>query len=423
MPQTIEKSQAINAVPVGEGMRLHFLHSTKFKTAIFCVLLRRSLTREDATLNALLPGVLRRGTSKHDTIGKINAVMEDLYGGVFDCQTIKKGEQQLIQFYFEGLTFHDNFYRGLEFVKEAMLSPLTINGAFKDSYCAGAVNSLKDDISSLINNKAEYAKERLFECMCKNEPFGISADGYIEDLAFAKAPELYKHYMKILDASPIEFVCLGNLDSDELQDKVKSLFDRPFGRKAISVPPSAQIRYSPKPIDIYRENLNSSQGKICIGLRAEVQSVGPDFPAMLLLNEILGSGPNSKLFTRLREKESLCYYVNSVFYRFKSIILIQSGVAPENFGRMLDLAIQEIDDIKCGKISEAEWGNARKSLINRLRGGQDYPSAAIDFYTVQHLLGDTDTANDVIEKIEKVALEDISRLAGTLYADAAFELS
>jgi predicted Zn-dependent peptidase len=175
-------------------------------------------------------------------------------------------------------------------------------------------------------------------------------------------------------------------------------------------------------MDIYKESLNSSQGKICIGLRADCRQQGECYTSMLLLNEILGGGSNSKLFVNLREKESLCYYVNSVYYRFKSIIVIQCGVASENFDKAIELSLLEVDKLKNGEITETEWENAKMSLINKFRGGQDYPAATIDFYMVQHLLGDPDELDDVIEKIRGATIEDMVGIAKTLYADAAFQL-
>ena len=49
------------------------------------------------------------------------------------------------------------------------------------------------------------------------------------------------------------------------------------------------------------------------GMRIEMRDSHPDYPAMLFGNYILGSGPASRLFGRIRGKEGLSYGVGSSF--------------------------------------------------------------------------------------------------------------
>ncbi|MDR2752549.1 MAG: hypothetical protein LBC41_17985, partial [Clostridiales bacterium] len=197
------KRRAVEALAIDDGIRIHFMPARKFKTAVFCALVRRTLTKEEATQNAVLPGVLMRGCEKYNTFGKMQAAVEDLYGSVYDCMIVKKGEEQILEFYFDGLTVNDAFYNGLSFLKEAMLNPLAPNGAFKEEYFQGAIENQKNEIESRINNKAEYCKQKLFERMCEKERFSVYAGGSLDELGGLTGKSLLAHYWKILRSSQI----------------------------------------------------------------------------------------------------------------------------------------------------------------------------------------------------------------------------
>ena len=69
------------------GVWLTHLREDKFKTACFSVSLLSQLNRETASMNALIPFVLRRGTSAFPDMETLSARMEELYGTVIEPTT------------------------------------------------------------------------------------------------------------------------------------------------------------------------------------------------------------------------------------------------------------------------------------------------------------------------------------------------
>jgi predicted Zn-dependent peptidase len=350
---------------------------------------------------------------------KMQAEMERLYGSIFDCHIVKKGEQQILQLYFEGIPAEDNFTQGMSFLLEAMLHPLTDGNAFYSDFTEIAKDNLRASLNGRINAKGEYALQRCFEEMCKDEPFGIFVDGRIEDVDSLDAAGLCAHYGDMLRTAPIDFICLGNVNADTVTDMLTSAFAEP---RTPQEPPEAVLRYSPKEAAVITENMNSNQGKICMGFRSKTPPTGRPFYACLMVNELLGGGPYSKLFTRIREKESLCYYINSVLYRFKSIIMVQSGVAAENFGRVKELVLEELKAIQNDDISRTEWDSALAGLIKKFISGRDYQPAVLDFYCAQYLLGDSTQVEELIDGLKAVTPDEVADAAGGLYLDTVFEL-
>lgn len=394
----------------------------KFKTAAICLMLRRPLKRDETTKNALLANILGAGSKKYPSLHEINKYMEELYGAVFGSLIVKKGEFQIIRLYIEFTAAMDDelLTLALKFLQEILFNPLSENGEFSREIFENEKNMLKDSISERINDKNSYVRLKCIENMCKNEPFGVYADGYEKDLEEINSKALYKHYEEILQSTPIEFIASGNIDGAKFEKLVNENFE-----KSNSLPLNldcASIVYEPGPASSHEEVLKVNQGKICMGLRAGCGNSGNPFYTLLVLNEILGGSGNSKLFMNLREKASLCYNIFSFLFRAKSILMIQSGVETEN----IDIAVQKINEqiqaVKDGDVSDNELHLAKQGLISGFKSITDSQGGVLDFYYTQHILGDSDSINDIILGIEGVKIPDVVKLAAALYTDTVYVL-
>ncbi|MCL2462261.1 MAG: insulinase family protein [Defluviitaleaceae bacterium] len=402
---------------------LHFIHSAKFKTAIFCALLHRPLARDEVTRNALLPGILKRGCAKYPSIQSMRLAAEDLYGSAFDARVVKKGERQVIEFFFEAVPGQKdgNFYKGLEFMGECLLRPLEKDGAFLPEIVDGEKENLRLGIAARINSKAEYARFKCLEKMCEGEPFGIPVDGYAEDLYGLTGESLLEGWKNALAGSVIDFFCIGNLDEAELGAKVREIFS--FPRSETAAIPAGEIKAAPGGIKTIKEEADATQGKLCMGLRCGVEPAGRRFYALMLANEIIGGGASSRLFANIREKNSMCYSVSSNLYRFKSIMLIQSGVSSDKLEEAAGMITEEIEKIKSGGISQEDLDNAKTALTKKYRGLQDYPAAALDYYASQAMIGDTDSLEDAVKILGDMSLGDVFDSLKSLAVDTVFLLA
>ena len=394
----------------------------KFKTAGICLMLRMPLKREYATFNALLAGVLSSGSKKYPNLYEINKYMEELFGAVFSGQVVKKGELQIIRLYIEFITVlnEDIMARSVEFLKEILFNPLANDGSFDKATVESEKEQLKYLIEERVNDKNEYARLKCVEKMCADEPFGIYADGYIEDLEKIDEKSLYAHYEELIKSVPLEFIATGNIDEGKFTQLINENFENnDFGGISFNV---SEIEYRPKAMQRHEERLNINQSKICMGLRADCGYKGKAFKTILVLNEILGGSGNSKLFMNLREKDSLCYNIFSFVYRAKAIMMIQCGVENNNVEISIEKINEQIENMKAGNITEDEINMAKQGLISHFKGMSDYQSSVLDFYYTQHILGDEENAMDMIAGIKAISIEDITAMAKTLYTDVIYVL-
>ncbi len=174
-------------------------------------------------------------------------------------------------------------------------------------------------------------------------------------------------------------------------------------------------------VNVIVENLQSIQGNLCVGYKSQgLSNKGDIFYSLLVFNEILGGGSVSKLFDNVREKESLCYGINSCIYRFKLLMLINSGVEGSKLDYVKDLVVRETEKLAEGDFTDQDIEKAKAGLVKKYRGVLDYPSSLMDFYVTGKLLDDPDEIDDVVQRINRVTRENICKCGKALVLDTIF---
>ena len=124
------------------NVELTCITTDKFKASYFSVYLLQQLNRENASLNALIPNVLRRGCAKYPDMESMAAALNDLYGAAIEPVVRLAGEIQCTGFI---SNFVDDKYipgetslleRVIGLVGDVLLAPVTKGGNLLDDYVA-----------------------------------------------------------------------------------------------------------------------------------------------------------------------------------------------------------------------------------------------------------------------------------------------
>src|SRR5690625_2376893 len=83
------------------GLNVHTVQSTKFKTINIVAKFRAPLSRKTVTMRALLPYILRQGTKSYPTEQALQLKLDHLYGAVLSIDGAKKGDNHIISFRLE----------------------------------------------------------------------------------------------------------------------------------------------------------------------------------------------------------------------------------------------------------------------------------------------------------------------------------
>lgn len=409
-------------VKLGNGIFLNLIKTNKFKSNLLSYYFIRPLNRDEVTRNSLVPLVLKRGTEDLNSSIQIEKAFEDMYGANYSSSVNKRGERHVIRFSAEwanGKYLNDNEQNSkvVELLRKIIYNPYIENNAFKKEYVDQEKENHKIRIESKINDKRSYAVNRCIEEMCKYEDFSIYSLGYIEDIDSINEINLYKQYENLLNTSQIEIFYVGDYDEDFENYLIDS---NSVEREDVVDIIREKITASVEQKNMVEESLDVNQGKIVIGYRTGIPFEDELYNSLLIASDILGGGPNSKLFRNVREKESLAYYISSSVIKYKSIMLIDGGIEFENYQKTVNIINTQIEELKAGDFSDDDIEISKKSIKTSLESIRDSIFHISEFFLSQIIGKDSRNLKQVIEGFENVNKEQIIEAANKINIDTIY---
>lgn len=418
--------KSIKNISLGDKINLTLIPGKKFKSNLVSIYIQRLLDKNEVTKNALIPNIVTSGSMKYPSAREISNELDNLYGSSMGADITKRGERQVLSFKIistnERYLDEKIFKNVIEFFHDVVNNPLVIDGGFKEEYLNIEKQNLKDRIQAKINDKGRYALERALEEMCEGEKYSISEYGYEEDIDKITPKELYDHYREILRTSPIDIVVEGDFDEKEVKQIITQNFK--FERGEIIDIPRDEFKKNIKKVKKIHEKIDITQAKLIMGYRSNIDYLDEDkYYTLVVGSNILGGGPDSKLFINLREKESLCYYIYSSIEKYKGILFISSGIEADNYEKTVNLINEQLDKLKNGDISQKELENSKRALISSMRTISDSIGGRSDFYFAQAMGKTNSTIDSIIDKLNNVSIEDIVKVIKDIELDTVYFLS
>jgi len=409
---------AIKKYDQDEYIKIRLIKSKKFKTDLIGIFLLRPLNKEEASKLALVARMLSRASNKYSTSKMFSDRLDELYGASFSMSVAKYGEKLALatKIQFPNKRLIENkeiFTEAVEFLKNTLLNTYSKDGKrFDDDYFEQEKTKLKEKIKSRVNDKMIYAIELCIENMCKDEPFSIPLYGDIEIIDKLTNEEVYEYYLDILETSQITELVIGDIDFDETYNIVKNIFINKK-RKVVNIP-KEKNKIKVEKIKYVKDVMNVNQGRLTLGYRMNIDVGERLYEPAILFATILGSGGNSVLFRNIREKESLCYYIFSKVEKFKSIMIISSGIEDTNYDKTLKLILEEIEKLKKGDFEQEDVDIAKEEIVNSIKSLVDYQNSFVNFYYSRELSGDEYDEVRIIEEVMKVTKDEIIE-AGNMF--------
>ena len=414
-------SEAIN---INNNIRLHYIPLTKLKTTTLGVYIHRSLNKNDASMNALLPYVLKRSSRLCPDMESFSKYLEGLYGATLGCAVIKRGDDQIISF--DAETISDRYTPGNEPLL-AQLTELMLSILFepsKNSFDAEIVEQEKNNainrINALVNDKRSYAVTRCQQEMCEGEAFAISRLGTVDGIKSITPEALYEYYQSMITSSVIDFYVCGDADINSAAAKIHEYTDKlPFSNAAIT---RTDILSKDAEVKNVTDHMEVTQGKLAIGFRTNTKPDSEDYPALVVFNSVFGAGAHSKLFNNVREKLSLAYYASSQLDRYKGLLIVNAGIEFKNFKKAYDESLVQLEEIRNANISDLEFESSIKSITNSYNSTYDDQRALALFSLSELIVGTNETIEEKLNKITRVTKEQVSEIAKRLELDTVYFL-
>ena len=403
---------------------LHLIKTDKFKTISVKVNLKRPIVKEEITIRNLLVNSMLESTEHYKTRRELEIETEELYDLGYRAVNYASGKYTVFNFditfinpkYTEDMMLDNSF----GFLNELIFHPhITGLNQFHDTNYKMGYNILRDNLTTLKENNDLYAQVRMLEELTDDIP-SYRNMGYLEDLDKIDAHKLYDYYQDMIKNDSVDIFVIGDIDEGQIKELVKIYLPFENNKRDNSCHVFTYDNITDE-IKFVNEHNEKEQSNLILGFKIDKM---PKFDARYVLyiyNYILGGNGDSNLFKTIREKYSLCYYINSVMMATTNTGVIRAGINARDYEETLSLINIELNNMKKGLFNEDKINSGIKQYINNLQEIEDNPDNIISMYTNQEYLN-SDPIDVRIKNIQKVTKEDIIRISEHIHLNVIYLL-
>jgi predicted Zn-dependent peptidase len=201
----------------------------------------------------------------------------------------------------------------------------------------------------------------------------------------------------------------GNVGGDAVAKIEQLLGDLPADETGVPAP--AAIAANGPRVKIHRKQ--SDQAHLCLGVPS--YPLGhPDRYVLQLLATVLGTGMSSRLFTEVRERRGLAYYVFGINHSYTDTgsFYSQAGVDINRADEAVETIARELQRVVDEPVESAELEKSRNLAKGRFLLQLENPQGMIMFGLRREVLeGEAVDPQAIQEGLDAVTAEDIQRVA------------
>ncbi|HNV70589.1 MAG TPA: insulinase family protein, partial [Candidatus Ozemobacteraceae bacterium] len=256
-------------------------------------------------------------------------------------------------------TLTENFLPSVELLTEILTQP-----AFDESEIRieqeKALENIKEEMDELFPRTLYLTLDKLFP----DYPLAYSSLGLVDQLRKLKRSDVTGFHKKQYVGSGIVVAVVGDFFTAEVRDRLGGL----LGTIPEGDLPELKEKDFPaisKPVDL-TDKLNREQAQVMVAFRTfpKKDSRGP---AMDIIEAILSGSMSSRLFTQLRDKESLAYSVsgNALGSRATGYFYATMSTKAAQADHARTRLIEELDTFGKKGFTEEEFADAKNYILGQ----------------------------------------------------------
>jgi len=255
-----------------------------------------------------------------------------------------------------------------------------------------------------------------------DQPMGWDQVGTKENIMGFKRDQFVDYKDKLYSPDNTVISVAGDIDHDDVVVEVKRLFDFGNSVKAYLADPVLELK---RDKFVHLRNKKTEQAHVMLGFPGYKEH-HPDHYALKLLTIILGGSMSSRMFLSVRERQGLSYYIStsSDDYTDTGIVSTNSGVTVDRVDDAIKAILAEYKKMVDVPVLEAELVKSKEFLkgkmILKFEDSEEYAHLLAKF---QVLYNEGRTLEDIFAEVDKVTIEDISRVARDLFKEDKLYLS
>ena len=269
----------------------------------------------------------------------------------------------------------------------------------------------------------ELVHDLFSEAVFRRHALGRPVIGTADVISSVTKRVLSTYHRQMYAGGNVVIAAAGNLEHNKLMrmlQRAQSQHRPPAGgprvrRPLVKAPPPG-LAFAKKDTEQYH---------VCIGAPGIARSDRRRFAASIL-DSILGGSASSRLFQEIREKRGMAYAVYSFAsqYTDTGLVGIYIGTREENLPACVEITGEQLADIAAGNLKPDEVKRAKENLKGRIMLSMESTSNRMSRLG-KSLVTDSELLSfeRIIAEIEAVEADEVSELAGLLFAPQRLSIS
>jgi predicted Zn-dependent peptidase len=362
----------------------------------------RSESAKENGISHFLEHFLFKGTKKYPSALAISSLIDSI-GGEMNANTGKEHTQ----FYIKAASHH------LPLIFE-VLTDMIQNPLFNEQELEREKGVIVEEIN-MYKDTPMYEIENILErAMWPKDALGRDIAG-TKDTVTKFNREMFVSYINRHYQMPNMILGIsGKYDAKVLNGLVKQYWE-PVPRKKFFGWQKANDKQTSPRIELQFKA--TKQAHLALGFKGLAYGDKRN-SAQSVLSAILGGGMSSRLFTEVREKRGLGYYVRASggCYQDTGVFNIGAGVQVDKIEEAIKIIFQELEKIKTFKVGETELTKAKEFLKGKTILALEDNQVRLDWFLESTAFRPKIlTPTEVFKKIDAVKAEEVQKVAKALF--------
>lgn len=358
-------------------------------------------TLDNNGISHLLEHMVFKGTDKYKNQQELSFALENI-GSSYNAFT----DKEVTAYYVKGNVKY--WQEAIEILASMYLKPRLPEEELEKEKAI-----IRQEIYMYHDNPERYVSDLFEYTMFDGSSLGFEIAGSEESLAKINWQTLKDYYQSNYIPSNTIIVAAGSIDKKKLLSAVDKLFvfNKDSHNKSANHHFRVSIDGKPELRIHYKE---TKEAHIKIGFPAYAFNDERRY-ALSILSGILGQGMGSWLFSCIREKLGLCYYIFSepVAYKETGFLAIQAGLNNDKLRQGIIETFKILKKLRDSNVSLLELERAKNFLIGNFLLSLESNSQLANFYLMQEVadMPKILTPAEIVNKTSKITAQNIKTIA------------
>lgn len=409
---------------LAEGVDLHLIKREHLRTNHLTF--RFSSHRQTKTIGrrSLVAQMLATANEVYPTSREFRKRLASLYGASFSTSIRTRGLIHIVDiditFINNNLALHgeDILEEVLTFLFITLFKPLISLEKYQTKAFELEQKNLLRYLEMDLDDPFYLSDQGLREVYYDMETMKLSKYGDVVLISNETAFTAYQELQRMLREDKLDIFIVGEFDHYQA---IRSLTRFSFSDRPVNF----EKYYQQPETNIIREQMvtrDFHQSILQLGYRVPFHFEDKEYYTLLIIDGLLGGFSHSKLFTIIREGESLAYSIGSRLDIHSGLFNIYAGIDKSSRNRVFRLINKIINDIKMGRFTSQAVKQTKQMLISNAKVSLDNPKSIIEQEYSRQLYEIDYTLENFIAQIKDVSKRDIITVMNTIKLQAVYFL-